>query len=422
MNATRSNRPLPKTFRLPYHLGVYLAVNAVPDCCLVVDGMNCSMPKADFIYGNHDLRSTLFSHDGAHRLVYTMAKPVKQGGNPEEKLSVLLEAAARSGRFGAVLLTALPFLKLSGMDYEGLAAGIKGGAPVAEVPADSMEADWLRGYDNALLALANSLPVPARRRGTVALAGYLMDRNEGDHAANIAELGRLLAACGLELACVFPSGIPAKELSRALAADLVVSLPYGRRAARAIAARSGAKLIETGLPMGAAGTAAWLARVCLAAGLKKVPGAALALERQAAAELRPALDVLAHRNAVFAGDPYLFAAFSGFASELGLRLQAAFLDSDPVRTGTSLLPGKLLFSPDTAAAAAVTAGLAGYDRPDLLVGNSFAASEGFAPGLPLAELGFPSYGHHCLGPEPFLGYAGAPVLAGRLVNALLHKN
>ncbi|PKM98416.1 MAG: hypothetical protein CVU79_02915 [Elusimicrobia bacterium HGW-Elusimicrobia-3] len=422
MNATRSKLPLPKTFRLPYHLGVYLAVNAVPDCCLIVDGMNCSMPKADFIYGNHDLRSTLFSHDGAHRILYTMAKPVKQGGNPEEKLSVLLEAAARSGRFGAVLLTALPFLKMSGMDYEGLAAGIRGGAPVAEVPADSMEADWLRGYDNALCSLAKSLPLPARRRGGVALAGYLMDRNEGDHAANIAELGRLLAACGLDLACVFPSGIPANELSRALAADLVVSLPYGRRAARAIAARSGAKLVETGLPLGVAGTAAWLAKVCLAAGKKSVPEAARGLERQAAAALRPALDILAHRNVVFAGDPHLFAAFAGFARETGLRLQAAFLDSDPVRLGTSLLPGKVLFSPDTAAAAAVTAGLGGYDRPDLLVGNSFAASEGFSPGLPLAELGFPSYGHHCLGPEPFLGYAGAPALAGRLVNALLHKN
>ena len=64
----------------------------------------------------------------------------------------------------------------------------------------------------------------------------------------------------------------------------------------------------------------------------------------------------------------------------------------------------------------------GYLKPDLAVGNSFAATEGLAAGLPLTELGFPSYGHHCLSDEPFFGFAGARMLAGRLFNSLRSEN
>lgn len=419
MNSAESEPGFSKTFAMPYHLGVYLAANAVPDSCLVVDGLNCSMPKAEFIYGNHDLRSTLLSHCGEHRLVYTMAGPLKQAGNPEQRLSVMLETAARSGRFGVVMLTALPFLKLAGMDYDGLAAGVTGGAPVTEVPPLSLQGDWLDGYAQALDSLARVLPKRGRqRRRSVAVAGYLMDRNEGDHAGNLRELRRLLGFCGLELTCVFPSGVVFGELSSAFSAGLVISLPYGRSAARRLAARSGAKLLETGLPLGVNGTRAWLAAVCRAAGTSLSEEGREALHA-AAGVIRPARQVLMHRPALYAGDPHLLAAFSGFACELGIRLKAAFLDSSRPSAGAHGLPGRVLFCPGVGAAAAAAASFSGYDRPVLLVGNSFAASESFAPGVPFVELGFPSYGHHCLSEEPFLGLSGAVSLAGRLLNSQL---
>jgi len=106
-------RPLkdfPKTYTLPYQLGVYLAVNAVPDACLVVDGLNCALPKADLLAGNHDLNSTLFSPLGRHRLVATMTGPLPQQDNPDRKLSKLLQAAADTGGFGAVLVTGSLYL------------------------------------------------------------------------------------------------------------------------------------------------------------------------------------------------------------------------------------------------------------------------------------------------------------------------
>ncbi|MCX5785581.1 MAG: hypothetical protein NTX59_07820 [Elusimicrobia bacterium] len=410
---------------MPYQLGIYLAANAVSDCCVVVDGLNCVMPKIDFLAGNHDLNSTLLSPEGRHRVICTMTGPLPQGNNPEKKFSALLESVAGAGDFAVIMATGLPFLKLAGMDYEGLAAGVKSGVPVVDVPARSFEADWLEGYALSLDALARALPARKvkKRKRSVALVGYLMDRNERDHAANIEELGRLLELCGLELSCVFPSGGSFGDLSRALEAGVIVSLPYGRKAAARLAARSGAVLVETGLPLGLQGTAHWLEAVRRAAGMKGgLPPAVKVLEKQAAKAIAPALGELAHRSIIYAGDPYLFAAFAAYAAELGMRVSCALIDSFIRPLDSVRLPGELLFSPDTEEAAAVVKGLGGYLKPDLAVGNSFAATEGLSAGLPLTELGFPSYGHHCLSDEPFFGFAGARTLAGRLFNCLRSEN
>ncbi|HNW43820.1 MAG TPA: nitrogenase component 1, partial [Elusimicrobiales bacterium] len=149
-----------------------------------------------------------------------------------------------------------------------------------------------------------------------------------------------------------------------------------------------------------------------------LPEAVRNLERSAAAAVVPLLETLAHRNLVYAGEPYLFAAFSAFARELGLRVPAAIMDTFPRPLGTAGLPSTLLFAPDTRDALTALEGLTGYRKPDLVVGNSFARTEGFARNLPFTELGFPSYGHHCIGDEPFLGFSGAKTLAGRLFNSL----
>lgn len=409
-----------RLFALPYQLGVYLAANAVSDAALVVDGPNCSIPKAEYVYGNHDIRSTLFSPSGEHRLFYTMSGPLRQSGNPESRISVLLDSAASSGLFGVIMVTALPFMKLAGMDYDGLAGRARGRTPVTEVPAGSLEGDWLDGYSRALAALAKALPPgrPRRRRRTVALAGYLMDRNEGDHAANIRELRGLLAMCGLELVSVFPDGGNFAGLSAALSAEVVVSLPYGREAAALIAARSGARLVEAGLPVGVSGTTAWLGAVCGAAGVR--PGKKVAeAEAGALADLRPARAPLLGKPAVFAGDPYLFTALRGFMKELGMRPDTAFCDCAHRRLagGTA----RVMFSPSLEKARLTAAGLSGFEKPAVLVGNSFARTEALVPGVPFVELGFPSYGFHCLTAKPFLGYAGAVLLAERLLNSQLGK-
>lgn len=427
MKNTSAPEKFRKTYNLPYLLGVYLAANAVPDAVVMVDGLNCVMPKMDFLAGNHDLYSTLLSPDGRHRVVCTMTGPLPQQNNPEQKLAALLESAAGSGRYGVVMLTGLPFMKLAGMDYEGIASGVRSGAPVAVVPPLSFEGDWLDGYAKALDALVAAMPVRRVRkaRRSAVIAGYLFDRNERDHSANISGLKRLLAAAGVELLAVLPGGEKFKSWERAQAAELVISLPYGRQAAARLAARTGARLVETGLPVGLGGTSAWLASVRAAAGLKgPLPPALAEAERSAARELAPALAALAHGNIVFAGDPYLYSAVRGFALELGMRVPAAFISSfsRPLSAAggqrSASCPRLVMFAPAVAEAEKAVSALGRYDRPHLGVCDSLAITEGLAGGVPVVEFGFPSYAHHCLNDEPFMGYDGARALAGRMLNAV----
>lgn len=422
MKDISSQKEFEKTYQLPYLLGVFLGLNAVSDACLMVDGANCVMVKADLIAGNHDLFSTLLSETGRHRIVCTMWTPINPPKNPEKKLSAMLNSVAASGQFGAVLLTGLPYCWLAGMDYEGVARSVVSGAPVAAIPARSMESDWLDGYAVTLEALARALPAarPAKRaKNKVALVGYLFDRNECDHTANLKELTRLLKASGLETVSVWPSGGSVAELARAAEASLIVSLPYGRKAAKTLAHKYGAKLLETGLPLGLKSTSAWLAAVRRAAGLPgNLPAAVLAEEREAARLIAPALRVLLHKKIMFAGDPYLYSAFAAFAAELCMSLPLVFLGSARRPLGAGAAAGTVLFAPSAEDVKAAAGALSPYQRPDLAVANSFALTEGFAEGLPFTELGFPSYGHHCLLDEPYFGFSGARSLAARLLNSL----
>ena len=261
---------------------------------------------------------------------------------------------------------------------------------------------------------------PAKKKRSVAVVGYLYDRNERDHTANLSELKRLTALAGLDLACVIPDGQDFKGWQRALSAGLIVSLPYGRRAASRLAGLTGARMIETGLPVGLAGTTSWLASLRKAAGLSgPLPPALAAEEREAALSLSRALALLSHSGLVYAGDPHLFPAVAGFARELGMRVPAAFLNSRSRPLAAGGAARVLMFSPPVAAAVNALSGLGEYDKPALAVCDSFALGSGLAGGAEAVEFGFPSYTRHCLYDEPFMGYAGAVALAGRLLNAAL---
>lgn len=406
-----------RTYILPYQIGVYLGINAICDAALLNDGPNCSIPKAEFIYGNHDINSTLFSKDGTHRIFYTMSHPIKQKGNPEYKIETMLSILAECGKFGIVFATALPFQSLTGIDYDGIAACIDKKVPVVAVPPKSMELDWLGGYSAILEAAASALDYNVhRKKNTVTIVGYLFDRNEGDHKGNIRELRHLLALCGLDLTCVFPDGGFFSNMQKAAEADYIISFPYSRNAARSISRRSGAKLIETDIPIGFKATTEWIEKICCETG-RPLPETILIEERRARRQYNKFASVLRHKPVIFAGDPYLFDAINKFCLELYMRPNTAFLDCYPRKVRT--LPARLLFRPSSESARNMATALEDYEKPTALIGNSFSFTEKFATNIPFVELGFPSYSFHCLMEEPFMGYAGTLCLAGRMLNAFM---
>jgi nitrogenase molybdenum-iron protein alpha/beta subunit len=282
----------------------------------------------------------------------------------------------------------------------------EGAGLTVAVPLPAPGADWLDGYAAALDALAAAVPLTDAPRdpAVVAVVGLLMDRLEADRRADLAELRRMIEGAGLRVAAIWPGDGGPSALAEAARAGTVVSLPYGRAAARTLAARTGASVLETALPVGFAGSVAWLRAVADATGTRAVADAFIDrnLDR-----LIPRFEWalphgLLHKRLAFVGDPFLAAAFHGFATELGCDVAAL------LPTASAPLPGDL---PGPEA-------LLDGSELDLVVAPTPGTEASLACDLPFLELGFPCTGAHALYPLPNLGLEGVPRLAESVMNRI----
>ena len=421
-----------RPMNFPTLLGVYLAVNAVPDAHILVDGPDCALYKAHFIHGRHDMNSTLLRISGRHRVAFSN---VCSRGVVKEHDGILrghIETLDKLQESGLVLVTAMPMCSITGVDYGRVIRSMDGRLtkPVVDIPPDSLVGDWLDGYAQALLAMSRGL-VPDRgpARGgraskpkKAAIVGYLMDRNEADHLGNLAELRRMLSALSLETVCVWLGGEPAAALRRVAEADLVVSLPYGRAAARRLARCVKARLVETELPFGLPKAARFMREVGRAAGRPEAAEAFIAAELS---RVVPRLkwiipQYFLGRRTAFMGDPYLLEGFLDIAQDLGLTVAAAICRGRQAHHGAGAR------IPEGAAATSII-----YEPPsssdavqsllrtplDLLV-SCFAKHDLARLEVPMVEFGFPSYHHHALFEQPFLGYNGFLAFVERMADQL----
>jgi nitrogenase molybdenum-iron protein alpha/beta subunit len=411
---TRSPSPLV----LSYLTGVNLAVNALRDVYLLVDGPNCVFFRTAQIQGNHDWNSTLVSCSGLHRVVDTDCTTERAAAGDDRLLISRLREVDARPECGLILLCAMSMVVATGRQYDKLLRDLEGQLckPVVFVPPGSLEGDWLLGYSRTLAALANGITLDdgtERHEDRVAVVGYLWDRNEADHRANLAELRRLLDGLGLGLCSCWLSGGTLVELAAVSQAGTIISLPYGREAARILAGRTRARLVECSLPVGLDGTGAFLRTVGDALGRSEQAGA---LVERELAETVPKLQwILPHsllnQAVVVMGDPHLAQALAGMAAESGCRvvLKTALGSYTEAGPDPEELREKL---EDLRAAGSL----------DLGITNSMGlALLGALPGIvPFVELGFPSHHTHALHDEPYLGYRGTLKLVERMANAISH--
>lgn len=409
----------------PYLIGVYLAVNAVSDLGVFIDGPDCAVGKAEHIFGAHDRRSTLLDAAGASRVAFSgqdlrravLARP----GDGE----VAAVALARQAGVAAVIVDGLPLCLVAGADYAARARALekREKKPFLALPPRSLNADWLDGYDAVLTALARGLPLDAgpRSERRVALVGLLFDRNEEDRRADVAELARTLAALDFELVSTWPCGGDVRGLSKSGTAGTILSLPYARGAARALAKRTGARLIELELPVGLEGSRRWVETLGATTGRAAVSGAFIEAELSAASQrLQPVAGRLFRgRQAALCADPHFLPGLAEWAAELGLatvlaasvgRLRERGAGRRPVRAAL------VLERPTSGRLRAAWAG-AREKGASLLIGSSDARRS--APRGAWTQLGFPSRTWHALTPQPTLGFAGALALAQRVSDGIL---
>ncbi|MDI7266905.1 MAG: nitrogenase component 1 [Myxococcota bacterium] len=410
----------------PYLLGVYLGVNAVRDAFLVVEGPDCSYMKAQYIQGNHDWLSTLTSVSGYHRIANTALHPSMMTASREEPVRDMLRRVASRAATGGLLLTTMPMATITGADYDRLCREVarETGKDVVHVPGLSLSGDWLDGYDRTLRALARTLDLsggePGPRR--VAIVGYLHDRNEEDHAANLRVLGEMCTALDLDLVSVWLSGGRFGDLRAVRDAATILSLPYGRAAARLVARRTGAEVVDLPLPFGLRACEEWM-RV-LGERFGAADRARAYVDRSLAAVI-PRLEWLIpflfqNRDVGYVGDPHLLPGFRDIVEMLGARLRLAVITNRPahVAAAQGALDGvaSLAWPKLKAYVRFLCRQLLDGDL-HLLVANNYGMS---IPLLDTAvvEFGFPSVYAHALYDRPFLGFPGFLAFVDTLVNAL----
>jgi len=414
-------------FNPPYLVGVYLAVNAVRDIALLVDGPTCGFTKAQHIHGRHDHGSTLLAVDGRHRIHHTGVDVSSIASDIEARLLRSIGLAVAEPDLAALLVSSLPMCTLAGTDYERLLARARKqtAVPLHLVPSRSLSDDWLGGYKAVLELLAGELelPPPDPRPGQVAMIGYLMDRNEGDHIGNLAELERMLGGLGLELLPPWLCGEPLERLKTVHRASALIALPHGRAAAELLGRRLGLPVVDAGLPFGLGRTRRWIETVGQALGCldRAHEFCEAELARCAPRLERSVSQVFLERSFVFAGDPHYAAPLTELIEELGGTMRALLLTgsrshlTDEEATALERCP-TLRFEPrEPEVQAAWRDGLA--EEADMLLAST-AGLELLRPRQAWLEWGYPSHFAHALADTPFLGFEGCLHFVSRLAEAM----
>lgn len=263
----------------------------------------------------------------------------------------------------------------------------------------------------------------------VALAGYLFDRYEGDHAANLREIRRLLQALDLRVSGVAFGGQPYDDLRE--------SLPLARTVARlplawGLAPPAGRQAVDVDPPVGLAGSAAFLRAVGEAAGVDRDRVEALIDHEMARAV--PLLAHVARRlqgvcAAVFL-DTAMAAAVTAFLLDLGLEVPfVALTDRDDADEERFLATLARLAPPGAPRPEVVLCGpsrneslrrffvLTADREVPVAVGSAVQRLVLNQHLTFVVELGFPATARHVLYPTPFLGFNGAVALAQRVLDA-----
>jgi nitrogenase molybdenum-iron protein alpha/beta subunit len=413
----------------PYSTGVLLAVNAVADAYLLLDAPVCAQWRAGFITGSHDANSTLWDTSGAHRVQISGTTTERLvSGNLQDLARQLGRMAAIPG-CGAVLAAGYPLARITGAPYETVWRGLKPAPriPFFAVTGGAISDDWLDGYAHTLTALARGLDMPKcrRRPQDVAIVGYMHDRGERDHAANIAELRRMLDGVGLNLVSVWPGGTDVSGLRAAASAGTILSLPYGREAARVLAGRLRASLVECGLPLGLQACADWLVELGAATGLQAQARAFAAgeLARLVPRLVWPVEELFVNSTFAFVGDPVLVRPLARQLREVGGRMTAAV--SMGAHHHTRLLgswddlPFPVYEAPSGTQCGEIMRGwFEGPDPVDCMLGASDLDARA-KDGRPRSvEVGFASYHSHAFHDRPYLGFEGALCLLSRIAEEL----
>ncbi len=424
MKRENKGRKFSQRLLSPYMVGVYLGVNAVKDFYLLVDGPDCSYMKTQYIGMNQDFYANLTNLSGFHRIGNTALHPIMMASSREEKILSALLKIAKGEFVSAVGITPMPMAAVTAVDYSRLLREVsrRYKKPTFEFKNKSLSGDWMDGYMEFGKVLASSMEIGKvrKRRRSVAIIGYLYDRNEYDNIANIAELKRVFQGIGVNVAGIWFDGGGFMDLKSVSEADLIISFGYLRDAARILSERLKTPVMEFDYPVGFEQTGDILKRV---SEYFEIRDASTFIERETEAIVRRVESLieqyLIRLRVFYCGDPILFNSIKSMLELVGMKIEYAIISNTSEKSSYVKEPIKnIIFEPSINDVFEVGLKMAREDKIDLYVGNSDMSSYFIGSGKAAVEIGFPSYFSHCIAEIPYVGYRGYMHLLNRIIKEL----
>lgn len=408
--------------------GIFLAVHALPGAILFLHTTVGCKFKTQMHLADHD-----WFRPSHHERQWTGVDDKRLISGSGKRLVEFARSWYERRKPSIAFVTTNAAVELSSADVEAAVRELSRTlpCPVVLLKGPGYRGTLERGYRRVLQAVMERLPWEVEPLGDhVAFVGYLFDRYEMDHAANLRELRRLVEALGVKCAQVLFSGVPFETLEVSVPkAATLVNLPLAHGLGTAPRRLS----VDVELPVGLEGTCQFLRQIGEACGV-----ASRRVEALIEQEMRRAVPIIAKgarrleglKVGIFLDTP-MAASLAAFMVDLGVEVPFVALTE---REGAKVErfyetfsrlspkgaagPRIVLASPSRDAALEAFEEIRKEEGVEVVFGSSVQRLGLAHEGVAVIECGFPSYGRHALFPMPTFGFNGAVAIVQRLLNAV----
>ena len=409
-------------------LGIYMAVNAIPDAVNLTHVPVGCKPKIMNLMANHEGLDKNF-----YRNRWTNISGVDIIRGSEERLeNFIRECYGRYGQPGVMVVTTNMVIELAACDMTAVVANAEKdvGARLLHMKTRDFDGDIYDGYADVVARLVSGLDWSGAtvEPNSVNIVGYVYDRKEFDHAANVDELTRMLSAISVGTKALFLSNRRWEELERGADAAYNVVLPHMGNKLAGLEEASGRPTIDSCLPLGLAPTIRWLEQIAGRIGIERrmVQRFADGERERLAPALRYAQERLHGLELAVFSDTVTAAHLSVLAAELGMDVVMVGLMDRTLggeRRFRSIIESFDVSLPESAAVlenptiqqlARIEAAAGEIPPFDMIIRPTF---DFFPETVPVLEMGFPSRFSHTVYPLPSYGFNGIGVMCQRLTDA-----
>lgn len=412
-----------KNLPITYLVWVLMWVNAIKDSYLWVDSPDCFFFKNDFMQWNHDITSELRKSDWNHKILATIADSDNVVWDRKSKFVSTLHNMAEKDFVKQVFTSSMPMSQIIWTDYDWVINEVKEtiDKPIFNIPSRSMTDCWLDWYSDLLFSLSKNIDIAWAKpeKENVAIIWNLFDRWEGDCIWNVQELKRIFEAMWLNVVSIWLDWWNYDDIIKVKDAWTIISLPYWRKAAKKIAKRLNADLLELDLPFGLDNTWNFIRKIAEKFWKQEVAEKFIEKELTEYNKVEILKWVIPHtfmnKKVSYYGDPYLLNWIVDFSKTLWFDLEKI-----------SIHWAEKHFSNNKEISIQSEECEYWYDKSwnevDLFITNSNVnKNDDNNDNQAEMQFGFPSYDYHLYTFEPYFGYKWSLIFMNRMWNIINSK-